>query len=409
MPDHVGRDVVEDAAVDQHLAVEGAPARTRPGWPSSTRRACASQPAVEDHRFGGAEVGGHAAERCRQVVEVGVAAVGRRDAVQEQCDLLARAQAARQLESALQPETQLGRKRARVFLAPEGLVDERRVGAEDGAQSSESTSARISPATCPSRTRRQSGRPCWCRRPRPPGCGARRTTAARRCGRSRGRCRRRGRGRCAAAGGWALRRVAGAWADAGAARPPPASATIHDAPRRRAGVRHRSMRAQSTAKRIQSGVPRTFSARDGACSCAAMHLLGLADACSSWPAAGHHDGDQRRRGPCGSRFSGTVVEGVVVRADRGADGGLARRLATAPPAAASRRSQTARGRARLPGGGGIPGRRPRAHEVVADARSTVAPYPLGTKVDVVYPAGQRPSGRGSGPNCPTSGRRPACC
>ena len=96
---------------------------------------------------------------------------------------------------------------ARVLLAAHVLVAERReaehlvpVGRWRAARSARRP-------TCPTRPRRRSVRPCWCRRPGRSGCDALRTSARRRRARGRARCRRRTRRRSAAAAERPARRL----------------------------------------------------------------------------------------------------------------------------------------------------------------------------------------------------------
>ena len=128
---HVGRDVVQDGPVHQDLLAE---LHRRDQAGDGHRRAeRAREPAGAEHdEGGGAQVGGDAAERRRQAVEVQSGRVRRGDAVEQQVDLRAGAQPAGQCESVPEAELQPRGKRPGVFLAPEALLEERGVRRKDG-------------------------------------------------------------------------------------------------------------------------------------------------------------------------------------------------------------------------------------------------------------------------------------
>jgi len=126
----VGGHVVEDPAVDEDPAAvghrreharDGDRRAQRPGKPTR----------IEDHDFGVADVGGDAAERRWQGVEIDLAPVRRGDPVEEQLRLLRGTQPRGQPEAAAKAEAQRRRERPGVFFPAKRLEHERRIGRQD--------------------------------------------------------------------------------------------------------------------------------------------------------------------------------------------------------------------------------------------------------------------------------------
>ena len=127
-PDHVGRDVVHGAAVDQHLAVA---LDRRKDQRQRHRRAQrrGQRTAIQRHRRGAEDVHGDGAERRRQRVERRDVVVGGGDPTDQQIHLLTVVEGGRGGDAAFQPELEARRIGARVGLAPDVLEGKAR-GAE---------------------------------------------------------------------------------------------------------------------------------------------------------------------------------------------------------------------------------------------------------------------------------------
>ena len=110
LPDHVGGHVVQDPAVDQHLAVEG----DRREHARDGDRGAQGPPRASPSRSTTASAlrrsVGHGAERRRQRVEVQLAAERCRDAIEQQVRLLRRAQSGGHSEPAARPKRSAGGK-----------------------------------------------------------------------------------------------------------------------------------------------------------------------------------------------------------------------------------------------------------------------------------------------------------
>ncbi len=159
------------------------------------RIAVASEPRSMTTGVARQQIDGHRAERRRQLVEGLDLEIRRGDPADQQVDLLAVVERGRRDDAARQAELEPRRIGARVGLAADVLEREARGAEHLVPVHALRASRRSRSSSCRWRTRRRSGRPCWCRRPRRSGCDALRTSGSRRRARCRARCRRRTRRR----------------------------------------------------------------------------------------------------------------------------------------------------------------------------------------------------------------------
>ena len=126
---HVGRHVVEHAAIDEQPVI---PVHRCEHAGNRHRRAHRPRQRglAEDDGFALAQIGRDRAVRRRKIVEGREIAVGERDAIEHERDLLPRIERAGQREAVFQPELELRRKLALVYLSSEGLVPVGRIGQE---------------------------------------------------------------------------------------------------------------------------------------------------------------------------------------------------------------------------------------------------------------------------------------
>jgi hypothetical protein len=119
-PGHVHRDVVEDPAVGEQVAVE--PHRLEGSRDRHRRAQRRTERSATEHQAAALlEIGGDAAERNRQLVEVADGRVGKRDPAEQQTQAVAGIESALQAKAVAQAGLELDRVVAVVLLAAERL------------------------------------------------------------------------------------------------------------------------------------------------------------------------------------------------------------------------------------------------------------------------------------------------
>ncbi len=125
------RDVVDDVAIDEELAVSSHGGRERARDGHRGAHGLSEWTSVEDHGLAADEVRGHASERYGQLVETSLVRVGQGDATEQKADQVAGFEGARRVHATFEPELELGWIEPAVFLAPEGFLWEGSVAGKE--------------------------------------------------------------------------------------------------------------------------------------------------------------------------------------------------------------------------------------------------------------------------------------
>ena len=104
---------------------------------------------AQDHGFSADHIGGDAAERNGQVVEVGDAGLGQGDAIEQKSHAVAGIESVGAAQSVFQAEAGVDQKVAAILLAAIGEIAESRLGRKASSQSIFSANSRISAGDMP--------------------------------------------------------------------------------------------------------------------------------------------------------------------------------------------------------------------------------------------------------------------